>query len=247
MNDQVQASAAQLQFNEWSNSVTEDDNDVRWLRAQAGGVRRVLDVGGGNGRFASILAGALGCEVDVVDPSPAAREQFTRDPRCRFVNGDFLRWDAHGTRYDLVCFRLVLHHLLGQDDATTADTQLRALRVAASLLAKGGRVYVLENIYEPMVGTDTTGRMIYEATRLKVLAAPFRRLGANTAGEGVRFRSLDSWRSLVAAAGLAEQAEDFNHDPGRQVFPAWQRLPFLCRRRFEWLALLGPRAGAATA
>lgn len=241
--DAAPSPLSEVQFHLWSSAITADDEDVRWVTAQIAPdpKMRVLDVGGGNGQFASILAEWCRCDVDVIDPSRVAAEHFTKSPRCRLITGDFNTWAGEpGRRYDLIVFRVVLHHLIDRDDSETTRIQLAALTKAAALLSDQGRIYILENIYEPYVGEDVSARLIYEATKLKRTADVFRRLGANTAGEGVRFHSMAAWRRLLATAGLSVETEYFDR-AWAQPFKLWQRLPFLCARRYQWLALARPR------
>jgi SAM-dependent methyltransferase len=238
--------ASEAQFHIWSSDVTEENNDVRWIttQLQPDPSLRVLDVGGGNGKFAAILANWAHCRVDVLDPSSIAAEHFTKSPRCALIRGDFNNWRSEsGEQYDLIIFRVVLHHLIGQGNQGTERNQKAALAKAASMLTKRGRIYILENVYEPYVGDDLSARLIYEATSLRGPATIFRKLGANTAGEGVRFHSLSAWRRMFAESGLTVESESFDH-AWALPFRAWQRLPFLCARRYQWLSLSRP-AGAS--
>lgn len=235
-----------VKFVEWSNLVRADAHDVRWLTSRLATTPglRVLDIGGGSGRFARLLREAAECRVDVVDPCGLARERFVPDEGLRFFQASFDAWQTRARRYDLVVFRTVLHHLVGRSESDTTTAQVEALRKAAALLARDGRVFVMENIYDPLIGNDLSGRLIHAATRLEVAAPLFRRLGANSAGEGVRFRSLAAWRTLIASAGLNPTAECVDPDWGRGL-SRLHGAAFLCRRRYQWLALLqaAPRPG----
>jgi SAM-dependent methyltransferase len=236
--DQTRPRASEMQFNLWSSTITKHDADVRWLTSKfkPDPTLRVLDIGGGNGQFASVLAAWLQTRVDVIDPSVVAARNFTKFPLCTLIPSDFTTWSNNAGSYDLVIFRLVLHHLIDRDNERTERTQAEALLKAASLLSDRGRIYILENIYDPLIGSDISGRLIFEATSLKRTAAIFRRLGANTAGEGVRFHSLAAWRHLLAASRLTVESESFDHG-WAQPFPLWQRLPFLCGGRYQWLSI----------
>lgn len=233
---------SELQFHLWSSDITEGDKDVRWITGQLkpDPNLRVLDVGGGNGQFASILANWAQCHVDVLDPSEVAALHFTKSARCRLIKADFNSWDDRAVpRYDLVIFRLVLHHLIDGDDRRSLRNQSAGLAKAASLLSESGRIYIVENIYDPWIGDDLSARLIFEATRLKRPAAAFRKLGANTAGEGVRFHSLKAWRRLLSANGLTVETEGFDY-LWAQPFPLYQRVAFLCARRHQWLSIARP-------
>lgn len=202
---------------------------------------RFLDVGGGIGRAAALVANAdERISVDVVDPSPLAEDHFEDHPKTKLIEGDFLRVELDG-RYGAVLFRVVLHHLVAPlespTDASTRANQLEALRRAKALLRPGGVICVLENYYEPIVGTDTAGRLIFEATRSKAIASVTRRLGANTAGEGVRFRSQKAWTSISDEAGLS-LLERVQSPVWGKASPLWQNLPLLVRERHQAVTIL---------
>jgi SAM-dependent methyltransferase len=113
-----------------------------------GGVRRVLDVGGGSGGYAIALARAVpGLQVEVLDladvvPLTAryAREAGVAD-RVSTRVGD-LNADDLGAGYDLVLISAVCHM---NGPAENADL----LRRAARALAPRGRVVVHDYVLEP--------------------------------------------------------------------------------------------------
>lgn len=237
--------AQEYKFVEWSHGISAETDDVRELIARLAGLAppvRVLDVGGGIGTVAAALAEALpGAQVDVVEPSELARRQFVVHPRVQLLAGDFLTIEAPGA-YDAVVFRTVLHHIVGPTERRTTHLQQAALKKASTYLTPRGCVFVTENFYEPVLGWDLTGALIFQLTALKRLAFLFRRLGANTAGEGVRFRSALAWKRMFATAGLHATAPA-RRTPWAPPMPWWQRWPLLCRERYQAsVALVNPPA-----
>jgi hypothetical protein len=164
--------------------------------------RAVIDVGGGCGFFAEGLRRAAGVAVRVLDTDPASIDAC----RAKGVDaelGDALRPPRRGDE-DVICFNLVLHHLVGRDEAATLALQREAL---AAWNGHAEVVFVDEYIYDAWFA-NASGRLIYAITHsraLSALASAVSRwvpsLRANTFGVGVRFRGHDEWRRVFAAAG----------------------------------------------
>ena len=128
--------------------------------------------------------------------------------------------------------RTVLHHMVGRTERDNLNRQIATLEKAKGLLMPGGSIFITENFYVPFVGADLTGRLIFELTKLQTVARVTRLLGANTAGEGVRFRSEAAWDSMLSDTGL-EQVDELTSDTWGQTMPLWQKLPLLCKGRFQ--------------
>jgi hypothetical protein len=119
-------------------------------------------------------------------------------------HGDALQPQIEGDEA-VVCFNLILHHLVGKTETGTRAMQLRALRAWRD---RDVRLFVNEYIYQSFVG-GISPRLIYEITSSAVLSAvgkfaarwipAFR---ANTFNVGVRFRSHENWRRMFADAGF---------------------------------------------
>ena len=233
-------------FIEWSAGTTTRSFDVVALAARIGGMPlrpvRILDIGGGIGAFAVALVESCpgrDVHVTVLDPSVSAVPHRRVHPRVDYVTGTV---DAHLPvgPFDMVVLRTVVHHFVARRLAATDRTQVDALSRVRGLLGPGGTVCVMENLYEPMIGSDTTGRLIFRVTANRLVALPARLLGANTAGEGVRFRSRASWLEVYGQAGL-ELVEETVRPRWGATMPAWQRWPLLCRSRRQVLHVLGAR------
>jgi SAM-dependent methyltransferase len=200
----------------------------------------VLDVGGGCGHFAEALARGPGCRARVLDADPVS-VAACRERGVAAEVGDALAPPARGDD-DVVCFNLILHHLVGSSEAATAQLQRRAL---AAWRGRSPRLFVNEYIYDAVVG-DLSGRLIYAITHRRLLSAAARAvsrfvpsLRANTFGVGVRFRSHASWQQLFAAAGLRVVAE--RRGAEEQVSLARRRLLIRsCRRDSFLLAFDSP-------
>ena len=233
-------------FIEWSAGTSTASFDVVALAGRianmAPGPARVLDIGGGIGAFAVALIEACptrDVRVTVLDPSVSAVAHRRVHPGVDYVTGTV---DSHLPEgpFDMVVLRTVVHHFVARRLDATDRAQVDALSRVRGLLGPNGTVCVVENLYEPMLGTDTTGRLIFRITANRLVAVPARLLGANTAGEGVRFRSRASWLEMYRQAGLELVEETVRPRWGANM-PAWQRWPLLCRSRRQVLHVLGAR------
>lgn len=164
--------------------------------------RAVVDVGGGCGFFAEGLRHAAGIADRVIDLDPTS-VATCQEKGVEAAVGDALHPQVRGDE-DVVCFNLILHHLVGSSEARTLALQKQAL---ANWHGRAQAVFVDEYIYDSYF-SDLSGRLIYEITsskRLSALAKAVSRLvpslRANTFGVGVRFRSCEEWRKLFESLG----------------------------------------------
>lgn len=212
-------------------------NDRRWVPvarcladAFPDGRFSFLDLGGGNGRFADrVLAAFPHAHGTVLDSSSRLLALNAPSPRKRTLVGDASELAAHPHRYDVVFCNWLLHHLV--TTGSYAETRRNVLDTLVTcrdrLLTARGFVSVYENDYEGLVD-DFPGRAIFAVTSLRRAAPLMRRLGANTAGVGVCFRSSRAWRRLFAAAGYELVAHTQDADSVR--VPWYARAAFLIRR-----------------
>lgn len=200
---------------------------------------RFLDLGGGTGRFADLLLAnyplAEGC---VFDNSELLLAKNNPDPRKQLICDSAEHLGKIDGRFDLVSVHWLLHHLVGDSYAQTTINQRAVLGGLAGLLASRGRISVFENNYQGLLLDALPGWLIYEATSMRSLAALTRRLGANTAGVGVCFRSEQQWRAMIAATGY--KIVDYD-EPDQWIWPLrWYWRVFLFLRRVRvghyWLS-----------
>jgi SAM-dependent methyltransferase len=228
----------EIKFVEWSQEAKPGDYDIAYIVNVLKSINkpeiRVLDVGGGLGSVGRVLAEASDkVHVDVVDNSSLAKKHFLRHAKLRLVYEDFLNVPSD-KKYDAIIFRTVLHHIIGNSSRKTLEAQHRAIAKARDMLTDDGKLLIIENFYDPVVSDDISGEIIFQCTKLKTFAPIFRRLGANTAGEGVRFRSLKSWLEMFRTHHL-EPSGEIVMEKWNSPLPAWQRVPLLLRKKYQAL------------
>jgi demethylmenaquinone methyltransferase/2-methoxy-6-polyprenyl-1,4-benzoquinol methylase len=152
---------------------------VRHLDGALGDGGRVLDLGGGTGHFASLLAAELGRPVTVLDASAPMLRQAARLSGVEPVLGDAARMPFAEAVFDAVITFDALHHFVRADEA---------LAEAARVLRPGGALVVGE--------FDPTSRPI------RILAAAERLLG-----EPGRFFTPGELERLAARVGVTGASE----------------------------------------
>jgi SAM-dependent methyltransferase len=212
MSTPAQAMARMLDENQLRTFNTEHICDAEWARIKpifdakfAGREFSFVDIGGGNGSFADmLLAEYPGARGVVLDPAEILLRENKPDPRKEVKLARAESMDAlFGERkFDLILFNWILHHLVLESYRDTLALQRTVLDKARCLLKRGGVVSVLENLYEGTVVDALPSRLIFELTSSKLLKPVISRLGANTAGCGVCFRSRTAWKRDAAWAGL---------------------------------------------
>lgn len=197
-------------------------NFLQLLPTRAGNsAELVVDVGGGCGFFAKSLNLLSKQPVRVVDSDPVSIEACRRsglDARCEDALHPHITGDE-----SIICFNLILHHLVGSSERSTLELQQQALKVWRG---RANAVFIDEYIYDSYVG-NLSGRLIYVVTSSKLLSAIGRAvsrfvpsLRANTFGVGVRFRSKNEWVDIFESLGFVVDgtvrgAEEFVSVPRR--------------------------------
>ena len=165
--------------------------------------QKVIDVGGGCGFFAEALGKKALINVQVLDMDPGSVSACWERGVSAEI-GDALNPIQHGDE-DIVCFNLILHHLVGASDAETVSLQKRAVEVWQR---KTKAVFINEYIYDSYIG-NASGWLIYRITSSQLLSALGKAvakivpsLRANTFGTGVRFRANQEWIDLFGGLGF---------------------------------------------
>lgn len=164
----------------------------------------VLDVGGGFGFFAEALARRTGVRVRVLDSDPVSVAACL-ERGVDAEQSDALKPRIRGDEA-VVCFNLILHHLIGSTDRETTELQRRAL---LPWLGRAKYVVVNEYIYESWGWQGTSALLIWSVTSNQLLsrvgAAVSKvvpSLRANTFGVGVRFRDAGDWKRMFESLGF---------------------------------------------
>jgi hypothetical protein len=163
----------------------------------------IADVGGGCGYFARAVSRDFDLPTRVLDSDPAS----IAAAQAMGVEAEL--FEALNPRFSgdegVVCFNLILHHLIGNSASATRALQTRAL---SNWRDRGVRVFVNEYIYVSPVVRGASAWIIWFVTANRMLSAiaglagrVFPSLRANTLGVGVRFRDDEDWRGLFAEAG----------------------------------------------
>ena len=164
----------------------------------------VVDVGGGCGYFASAIKETLNLRARVIDTDPLSVEA-AKNNDVEALIGDALSPNPRGDE-GVVCFNLILHHLVADTDTDTQYLQCKAMK---SWLSEDVFIFVNEYIYESYF-KYFSGWLIFQVTKSRalssigrVLSKIFPSLKANTFGVGVRFRSQREWRYIFDTCGLS--------------------------------------------
>lgn len=163
----------------------------------------IVDIGGGSGYFAGVVKNDLGNTVRVIDMDPIS----VKNCQKLGVNaeiGDATNLKPRGDEA-VVCFNLILHHLVANTERDTKNLQSSALRAWRCYSI---RIFVNEYIYESYI-QNVSGWLIYQVTSSRILSAIGKAVSlivpsfrANTFGTGVRFRSHKEWKQIFVDDGF---------------------------------------------
>ncbi len=211
---------SEVKFIEWTTSRKKNSYDslltVGAINSLLNKDKKIgLDIGGGIGTFSLHISLKTDSHIDVVDPSLLAKKNFLVHNKLNLISEDFREFNKD-KKYDFIFLNFVLHHILGDDLGTTKRAQMDFIEKTISYLNDDGILIVEELYYNGMFGSDITGQIIYQLTKLKCIEKFTRFLGANTAGEGVRFRSNKSWNKLFQNLGLIKIAEAADPNWGKK-------------------------------
>lgn len=193
-------------------------------------VQCIVDVGGGHGFFSRAITSTFNLRTRVIDQDRASIEHCRKNG-VDAICGDALNPPIHGDE-SVVCFNLILHHLVADSEQSTARLQEAALEAWRHT---GAHIYVNEYIYDSYIG-ETSGKLIYAVTKsfilssiCKLVAKVVPSLKANTFGVGVRFRGRSEWVTFFESRGWCVVA----HTKGEDEYVSLPRRMLLiasCRR-----------------
>jgi len=224
---------------------TEYVNNKRWIplkrcidRDFPDGQFSFIDIGGGNGVFADrMLADYPKSSGVVLDNSHLLLSRNQPNTRKRIVFSDVENLACvDETKYDLIFFNWLLHHLVSRSYTQSRENIDRALRSAMVLLAERGRVSIYENMYNGLVIDSLPSWIVYQLTSAKAIASLVKRR-ANTAGVGVCFLSHSQWCSTIKRVGF--RILDYTGDDVQTIPWSWTTLLHIGHIRCGhfWLSL----------
>jgi len=141
--------------------------------------------------------------VRVIDTDPVSVEKCRLNDVPAFLESAF---EVHPRGDEgVVCFNLILHHLVSDSEEHTSQLQKKALELWKDQKTK---LFVNEYIYDSYL-MHLSGWLIYQITNSRFLSAIglfvsrfASSLRANTFGVGVRFRSHEEWKKKFREAGF---------------------------------------------
>lgn len=165
----------------WGDRWTAEDAGLLadWLRPAVPPDGRVLDVGGGSGQLAVLLAEALPARVTVLDPTPELVRHVPEHQQVDWRLGAAERMPFGDATFDAVIATDAFHHFRDQD---------AAVREFARVVRPGGRVLVLD------LDPSTLGMKLV-------------RLAERLAGEPGAFHTTDGLCAFMAERGIRGRCE----------------------------------------
>ncbi|MEG2219660.1 MAG: methyltransferase [Muribaculaceae bacterium] len=168
---------------------------------------KLLDIGGGNGRFADKLIELYpNIEVTILDNSDYLLAQNTPNPRKHLICGSVIDIDNFvcSMNYDIITINWVLHHLIGNTRKDSLKIMSSTLSSLTKYLSPNGRISIIENLYCGLIWDSFPSRLIYFVTSIhnSIISSLVKRIGFNTAGVGVCFLSEKIIKDMVIEIGL---------------------------------------------
>jgi len=183
-----------------------------------------LDIGGGNGVFCDkVLNTFPQSKAVLLDNSEYLISLNTQSERKRIVCASVETIDKlfQGEQFDLIFLNLVLHHFVSTGYKSTYKNVKNTFLHLKPLLSSGGYIYVFEDFYNGRIFDGLTSYLIFSLTSSKTIAGLTRKLGANTGGVGVCFRSRKQWGKIIKECGYKIIHEGESHI---FRFPFYKRL-----------------------
>ena len=159
-----------------------------------------LDIGGGNGVFCDKILDTFPKSTAVLlDNSEYLISLNKPSERKRIICDSVENMDKVFTseKFDVIFLNLVLHHFVSNSYKATYKNVVNTFIRLKPLLSSRGYVYVFEDFYNGLIFDGLSGYLIFRLTSSKMLAGLTRKLGANTGGVGVCFRSRKQWGKII--------------------------------------------------
>jgi hypothetical protein len=184
----------------------------------------LLDLGGGNGRFADlVLSNYPGARATVLDNARTLLARNSEHPRKTLLYASAAELDEVDVEPpDLITINWVLHHLVSDSHARSVRNMMDTLGACVRALTGRGRISVFEDLYDGILLDGLPSRLIFLLTSSRALSGLVGRMGANTAGVGVCFRSHRQWKRLFMNAGL--ELLEATRVPGPRAVPLRERI-----------------------
>ncbi len=173
-----------------------------------------IDVGGGNGVFCDKLLETFPKSKGVlIDNSEYLINLNKENPRKTIIcdSVENINKLLPDEKFDVIFLNLVLHHFIGNSYKISRSIVENTLNNLYPLLSDRGLLYIMEDVYNGKYIDGLASYLIFSITSIKALGGITRRLGANTGGVGVCFRSRKQWLSLFDKCGYKVDKEDISH------------------------------------
>lgn len=173
-----------------------------------------LDIGGGNGVFCDkVLAAFPQASAVLLDNSEylVALNEIRENKTIVCDSVENVTALFQDKKFDVIFLNLVLHHFVGNSYQATYQNVVNTLNNLKPLLSENGVVYIMEDIYNGLIFDSLPSFLIFTLTSSKKMAKITKRLGANTAGTGVCFRSEKQWKRIIDKCGYEIIREGDSH------------------------------------
>jgi SAM-dependent methyltransferase len=173
-----------------------------------------LDIGGGNGVFCDKVLETFPQSTAVLLDNSEYLISLNKSSTRKSVICDSVEnvgMIIRDKKFDVIFLNLVLHHFVGNSYNATYKNVVNTFLHLKPLLSPRGNVYVFEDFYNGLIFDGLTGYLIFMLTSSKMLAGLTRRMGANTGGTGVCFRSKKQWEKIIRKCGYTIVHEGESH------------------------------------
>lgn len=110
-----------------------------------------------------------------------------------------------GQMFDLIFCNKVFHHFVTDSYSGTLSMMLDCMKKLRKKLSRNGKLCILDILYDGIFLDNFPSWTIYQCTSQKnaLVIKLFKRMGAQSAGNGVCFQSEKMWRRLISQSHLS--------------------------------------------